>query len=89
MGTQYRSVIFYHNDKQKATAEEVVDELKSAKIWDAPIVTQIEPFEAFYKAEEYHNNYFKRHPEQPYCRLVIAPKIAKLRKYYIEKLKKP
>jgi methionine-S-sulfoxide reductase len=89
VGTQYRSAIFYHNDKQKATAEEVVDELKSAKIWDAPIVTQIEPFEAFYKAEEYHNNYFKRHPEQPYCKLVIAPKIAKLSKYYIEKLKKP
>lgn len=89
VGTQYRSVIFYHNDKQKATAEEVVDELKSAKIWDAPIVTQIEQFEAFYKAEEYHNNYFKRHPEQLYCKLVIAPKIAKLRKYYIEKLKKP
>ena len=67
---------------------QIFAELSSAKILDAPIVTQIEQFEAFYKAEEYHNNYFKRHPEQPYCKLVIAPKIAKLRKYYIEKTEK-
>jgi len=87
--TQYRSVILYHNDKQKATAEEVVHELSSAKIWDTPIVTQIEQFEAFYKAEEYHRKYFDRHPEAAYCRTIIAPKIAKLRKRYREKLKKP
>lgn len=89
VGTQYRSVIFYHNDEQGAIAEQVIDELSSAKIWNAPIVTQIEPFKAFYKAEDYHNEYFKRHPEQPYCKLVIAPKIAKLRKNYRGQLKKP
>ena len=89
VGAQYRSVIFYHNDEQKAIAEQVINELRSAKIWDAPIVTQIEPFKAFYKAEDYHDKYFKHHPEQPYCRLVIAPKIAKLRKHFSEKLKTP
>jgi peptide-methionine (S)-S-oxide reductase len=87
VGTQYRSVIFYHNDQQKAIAEQVIKEITEAKIWDAPIVTQIEPFEAFYEAEDYHKDYFKRHPEQSYCRLVIAPKIAKLQKLYLNKLK--
>jgi len=87
VGTQYRSVIFYHNDEQKATAEQVIKEITEAKIWDAPIVTQIEPFQAFYKAEDYHKDYFKKHPEQPYCRLVITPKIAKLREDYRKKLK--
>jgi len=88
VGTQYRSVIFYHNGEQKATAEKLIEELNKAKIYNAPIVTKVEPFKAFYKAEEYHRDYFKRHPEQPYCKLVISPKIAKLRKKYRNKLKK-
>jgi peptide-methionine (S)-S-oxide reductase len=87
VGTQYRSVIFYHSDQQKTIAEQVTREISEAKIWDAPIVTQIEPLKAFYKAENYHEDYFKRHSEQPYCRLIIAPKIAKLRKLYLNKLK--
>jgi peptide-methionine (S)-S-oxide reductase len=87
VGTQYRSVIFYHNDKQKAEAEQMIKELTESKTWKAPIVTKVEPFKAFYNAEEYHQNYFKRHPEQAYCQLVIAPKIEKLQKYYFPKLK--
>jgi len=87
VGTQYRSVIFYHNQGQKAVAEKLIEELDNAEIWDTPIVTQVEPFKAFYKAEDYHKDYFKRNPQQPYCRLVIAPKIAKLRQKYREKLK--
>jgi len=82
VGTQYRSVVFYHDRKQKATIEKLIEELDNAKIYDAQIVTKVEPFKAFYKAENYHKNYFKSHPEQPYCRLVIAPKIAKVRKNY-------
>lgn len=86
VGHQYRSVIFYHNDEQKATAEEVIEKLTSEKIFDSPIVTEVVPFKAFYKAEDYHKDYFKKHPEQPYCRVVISPKIAKLRKKFRDKL---
>ncbi|MCW4015132.1 MAG: peptide-methionine (S)-S-oxide reductase MsrA [Candidatus Bathyarchaeota archaeon] len=88
VGSQYRSVIFYHNENQKKVAEQVINEFNTAKSWDAPIVTQIEPFEKFYKAEEYHKRYFRRHPEAAYCKIVIAPKIVKLRKKYREKLKR-
>jgi peptide-methionine (S)-S-oxide reductase len=87
VGTQYRSVIFYHNDEQKAEAEQIIKELTESKIWNAPIVTTVEPFKAFYRAEEYHQNYFKQHPEQAYCRLIIAPKIQKLQKYHLPKLR--
>jgi peptide-methionine (S)-S-oxide reductase len=87
VGTQYRSVIFYHTDQQKAIAEQVIKEITEEKVFDAPIVTQLEPFRVFYEAEDYHRDYFKRHPEQPYCSLVIAPKLAKLRELYISKLK--
>ncbi len=87
VGTQYRSIIFYHNDGQKATAEQVIKEMTEAKVWDNPVVTQIEPFKAFYEAEDYHKDYFKKHCEQPYCKLVIARKIAKLREHYRKKLK--
>jgi peptide-methionine (S)-S-oxide reductase len=87
VGTQYRSVIFYHNNQQRATAELVLKELTEEKLFDAPIMTKIEPLERFYKAEEYHKDYFKRHPEQQYCRIIIAPKIAKLQKLYLSKLK--
>ena len=89
VGNQYRSVIFYHNEKQKEIAEQVIDELNAAKVWDNPIVTQVEHFKRFYQAEEYHRKYFGHHPEAAYCRVVIAPKIAKLRKKYREKLKTP
>jgi peptide-methionine (S)-S-oxide reductase len=87
IGSQYRSVIFYHNNQQKEIAEQVIKELSEEKIFDAPIVTQVVPLETVYKAEDYHKEYFKRHPEQPYCRVVIAPKVAKLRQLYLSKLK--
>ena len=85
-GTQYRSVIFYHNDEQKMAAEQVMQEVTAAGVWDAPIVTQVEPFTAFYKAEGYHQDYFKNNPGQPYCRVVIAPKVRKFREHYRERL---
>jgi peptide-methionine (S)-S-oxide reductase len=88
VGTQYRSVIFYHTPEQKAVAQEVIAELEKAKVWDAPIVTVLAPFEALYPAEEYHREYYNRNPEQPYCRIVIEPKVAKFRKQYLAKLKK-
>ena len=87
IGTQYRSVIFYHDDQQKAIAEQMIKELTETKTWNMPIVTQIEPFKIFYKAEEYHQNYFKNHPEKSYCSIIIAPKIDKLKQHYLGKLK--
>jgi peptide-methionine (S)-S-oxide reductase len=89
VGTQYRSVIFYHNTEQKQTAEQTITELDAAKVWDKQIVTRVEPFKNFYKAEDHHMKYFSRHPEAAYCRIVIAPKIVKLREKYRDKLKKP
>ena len=89
VGTQYRSVIFYHNAEQKATAESAIAELNEEGIWDAPIVTQIVPFKAFYVAETYHKDYYKRHPNQPYCQQVITPKLAKLHQRFLGKLKAP
>lgn len=88
VGTQYRSVIFYHSDEQRRTAEEVIRELEASGVWSSPIVTQVEPFKAFYAAEDYHHRYFERNPFQPYCRMVIAPKVAKFRKAYADRLKK-
>ena len=88
VGTQYRSVIFYHNERQKEIAEQTIQKFDAAKVWDDSIVTTIEPLKKFYKAEDYHRKYFQRHPEAAYCRIVIAPKIAKLRKKHREKLKK-
>jgi peptide-methionine (S)-S-oxide reductase len=87
VGPQYRSVIFYHDDAQRSTAEEVIAELNGEGIWDSPIVTQIRPFEAFYEAEEYHVDYYERNRGQPYCRLVIDPKIIKLVERFRDKLK--
>ncbi len=86
-GTQYRSAIFYHSPQQKDTAAAVIAELEAAKVWDDPIVTEVVPLKAFYPAEEYHRDYFRRNPTQGYCRAVIAPKVAKLRKHYLERLK--
>ena len=89
MGTQYRSVIFYHDAEQKKVAEQVIKEVEASHVWNAPIVTQVVPFETFYKAEDYHQNYFRQNSDQPYCQMIIAPKVAKLRKYYRERLKIP
>jgi len=88
VGTQYRSAIFTHNETQEKVAEEVIAELNDAGIWDDPIVTEVVPFEAFYPAEDYHQEYFRRNPNQGYCRVVIAPKVAKFRKQYLDRLKK-
>ncbi len=88
IGTQYRSAIFYHSPEQKATAEQVIAELSAENLWPSPIVTQVVPFEAFYPAEDYHQEYFARNPEQGYCQVVVAPKVAKFRKHFFEKLKK-
>jgi len=88
-GTQYRSIILYHSPEQKATAELFIAELTAEKVFDRPIVTQVEPLKVFYPAETYHKEYFKKHPQAPYCQAVIAPKIAKLQKTYISKLKLP
>lgn len=88
VGTQYRSVIFYHNEKQKETANQIVKEISDSRIWEKPVVTEIAPFKAFYVAEDYHKNYFKLNQSQPYCQIVIAPKVAKFRKHHFEMLKK-
>ena len=87
IGTQYRSVILYHTQEQKRAAEEVIAEIENQAIWDDPIVTSVEPLEAFYRAEDYHQNYFKNNSRQPYCQVVIAPKVAKFRKAYQKRLK--
>jgi peptide-methionine (S)-S-oxide reductase len=89
VGSQYRSAIFYHNEAQKAVAENVIAELDKEGIWDAPIVTQVEPLKAFYKAETYHRDYYEKHPNQPYCQQVIAPKLVKLQQRFLAKLKVP
>jgi peptide-methionine (S)-S-oxide reductase len=88
IGNQYRSVIFFHNIKQKLTAEKLINQFNSKKIWNKQIVTQVEPLKKFYKAEKYHEKYFLKHPNSSYCQIVIGPKIAKLRKKHWEKLKK-
>ena len=88
VGTQYRSVILYHSEAQHRTANEVIADLSERGVWDNPIVTKIEPFEAFYPAEEYHQDYFAQNPDQPYCQIVIAPKVSKFRKTYLDRLKK-
>lgn len=88
VGTQYRSAIFYHSDDQRTTAEALIKDLNQQHIWDAPIVTEVAVFERFYPAEEYHQEYFARNPLQPYCMAVVAPKVSKFRKHFIDKLKK-
>jgi peptide-methionine (S)-S-oxide reductase len=88
VGTQYRSAIFYHSPEQKAIAEQVIQEIKNENIWGKPIVTELAPFSVFYPAEDYHQEYFKHNPYQGYCMAVIAPKVSKFRKKYLDKLKK-
>ncbi len=87
VGTQYRSAIFYHSDEQKELAEKYKKELDSEKIWDAPIVTEIVPFKKFYKAEDYHQDYYNKNGNQPYCSFVITPKLEKFKKVFADKLK--
>ena len=87
VGTQYRSAIFYRNPEQERVAKEVIAELEKSKVWKRPIVTEVIPYKEFYKAEEYHQDYYARNSRQPYCRVVIEPKIAKLREHYRERLK--
>jgi peptide-methionine (S)-S-oxide reductase len=87
VGTQYRSVIFYHNLKQKELAEKYKNELNASGAWDKPIVTEISPIKEFYTAEGYHQNYFNENGDQPYCQYVIQPKVEKFRKVFKEKLK--
>ncbi|MCL4397102.1 peptide-methionine (S)-S-oxide reductase MsrA [Candidatus Parvarchaeota archaeon] len=88
VGSQYRSEIFYANEEQRKTAEDTIKELTEEKLWDKPIVTALEPLKEFYPAEKYHQDYYKKNPLNPYCFIVIRPKIAKLRKEYMELLKK-
>ena len=89
IGTQYRSAIFYNSLEQKATAEKLIAELTKEEIWNKPIVTTIEPINVFYNAETYHKDYYKKHPKEPYCQAVIAPKIVKLQHRFIDKIKVP
>jgi len=87
-GTQYRSAIFYHTPQQRADAEAVIARLNAAKLWNGPIVTDLAPATTFYMAEGHHQEYFARNPYQPYCQAVVAPKVQKFRKHFLEKLKK-
>ena len=86
-GTQYRSVIFYHDEGQKAEAEKIINELESEKVFQSPIVTEVAPLKAFYPAEDYHREYYRQNLSKPYCRAVIAPKLAKFRAHWKSKLK--
>ena len=87
VGPQYRSAIFYHSPEQKETAKQVMAELETEGIWQDPIVTELVPFSTFYQAEEYHQEYFRRNPQQAYCQVVIAPKVAKFRARNMERLR--
>jgi peptide-methionine (S)-S-oxide reductase len=87
-GTQYRSVVFYHDEIQRKTAEQYKKQLEESKIFKRPIVTEISPLTTFYKAEDYHQNYYELNPNQGYCQYVIRPKVEKFRKQYASKLKK-
>ena len=88
VGTQYRSVIFFKDETQKVAAQNIIAALKKAKVYDSPIVTTLEPFTQFYKAEDYHQNYYQNNKNQPYCQMVIQPKIEKFEKVFKDKLKK-
>ncbi|HVF45327.1 MAG TPA: peptide-methionine (S)-S-oxide reductase MsrA [Pyrinomonadaceae bacterium] len=87
VGTQYRSAVFYHTPEQRETAEQVIAEMTAERVWDSPIVTEVAPLDKFYPAEDYHQDYFEKNPAQPYCRAVVAPKVSKFRKLFLERLK--
>jgi peptide-methionine (S)-S-oxide reductase len=88
VGSSYRSAIFYHSDEQAATAREVIAEVNAQKVYDNPIVTEVTAFTNFYSAEGYHQEYFANNPNQPYCAAVVAPKVMKFRKMFLDRLKK-
>ena len=88
MGTQYRSVIYYHSPEQEKDAREVIAELEREHVYDDPIVTELQPLPTFYPAEGYHQDYFNKNPNQPYCSAVVAPKVSKIRKAYFDRLVK-
>lgn len=87
VGTQYRSIVLYHNEEQRKLAEQIIGELDSEGIWEDPIVTEVVPFEHFYSAEAYHQEYYENNPNAGYCRVVITPKVEKFEKIFREKLK--
>jgi peptide-methionine (S)-S-oxide reductase len=87
VGPQYRSAIFYHSPDQKQQAEQVIREMQEQGVWARRIVTEVTPFERFYPAEDYHQEYYRNNPNQPYCAVVISPKVAKFRKAYMDRLK--
>jgi len=87
VGSQYRSVIFYHSEEQREIAQEIITELNGSKKWSNTIITELTSFDKFYKAKEYHQNYFKLNSSQPYCKVVIEPKVNKFRKLYFNQLK--
>ena len=87
VGTQYRSAIFYQSPEQRETAEQTIAEMEAARVWDSPIVTEVVPLTEFYPAEDYHQDYFEKNPTQPYCRAVVAPKVSKFRKLFLDRLK--
>lgn len=87
VGSQYRSVIFYHDTNQKNTAEAVMQRFEAARLWPNPIVTQLEPAPTFWPAEDYHQDYFANNPAQPYCQFIIAPKVSKFRQQFMNRLK--
>jgi peptide-methionine (S)-S-oxide reductase len=88
IGTSYRSAIFYHSDEQRQTAEQIIAEITAAGIYDRPIVTEVTPFDRFWPAEDYHQEYFANNPNQPYCAAVVAPKVAKFRQKFAARLKR-
>jgi methionine-S-sulfoxide reductase len=88
VGSQYRSIILYHDEEQKKAAEQTIAELAAARIWDQRIVTEVVPLAEFYPAENYHQQYFERNPQQPYCQIIVAPKVAKVRQKFMAKLRK-
>ena len=88
VGTQYRSAVFYHDDQQRNIAEALIEELDETDLWKKPIVTQIVPLAEFYPAEDYHREYFLRHPEQSYCQVVISPKVTKFRKQWTKRVRR-
>lgn len=88
IGTQYRSVIFYHSQEQEETARKLIAELDAQHLWPSHIVTQVLPAPSFYRAEDYHQQYFRNHPGQGYCAYVVAPKVAKSRQHFLSRLKR-
>jgi peptide-methionine (S)-S-oxide reductase len=87
VGTQYRSAIYYHDAEQKKVIDSVIQDIEEARVWGRPIVTEVAALDTFYPAEEYHKNYFQDHPSQPYCNIVIGPKVKKMKEIFSQQLK--